>query len=1193
MPVPGFILFVGTSGNDSLLGTFGDDNIIGGAGNDTLDGDFGSDSLEGGPGNDWLDGKWGSDTLDGGEGNDTLTPGLDGSAGRSLVPDRLIGGLGADLFVYVPLYGDQVVIADFSTAQSDRLDLSATTLRSFAEFLALGRQQGSDVVLDFGNNHLLTLQGMTLAAFGAIVPDEVILAQPVTTAARPLPVNDLAALDGGGYVTISNGSSQGTANLITATIYSATDTVLSSFSIATNGGAPNDGRTFLPGGWQQVAGLPGNRFVVAWDAINPVNGHAEIDARFFNADGTAVGPQFMVVDRTLSNTQDRIYGLQDVVALPNGDAEIRWNYFDNQSNSYFGKGQIFHPDGTPAFAVGLAATHRDGGYSIFAEGVYMPLADGHLLHYKLFYEGSYDNGSPWYYEGGSSPVEVPGRNLLLHQTGVHYGLYAQIDDNPYVKINPTGDVFPIQREEVNQLADGSLVFRYPGSTTLWTESGQFASPVVQGVYETTMIHLAADLHGSFINGTALADLLVGTSGADRIYGLGDNDTLMGLGGADLLDGGDGTDTADYSRSISQGVTVDLRIAGPQQGGDAEGDTLNSIENLVGSYFADRLTGNDGNNRLDGGSGNDTLDGRNGQDSLFGGAGDDQVTLLDTGEAHGGAGNDTITGGTQAGNTLFGDAGDDKIYALGVHNLVYGGGGNDTVYAGAFGDTIAGEADDDLLYGDAERDQLSGGDGNDRLYAAGANGDDLANVLTGGNGNDSLYGSRGGDHLAGDEPGGIAGDDSLDGGAGDDMLVSLGGRDTLVGGTGSDQALIDRSALALSFVLTLASANLKATANDGSSLLGIETFHFIGGLGDDRFTAMASNDTLEGGAGVDQLRGGGGDDELIGGAGADRLYGNAGNDAFYVDSAADRVFETIGEGDDTVFADGNFSLTPGAAVEHLWATGVTLGVTLKGNEFNNDIIGSGGFNDKLYGGAGDDTLLASDGLLDGGTGADSMSGYGDMTFVVDNPGDVVAVPFGGGIDLVQASISYALGADLENLTLTGADAIDGTGNALANRITGNVNANLLQGGDGIDNLRGGAGDDTLVGGTGNDVLTGGTGADAFRFYGFNFAFPPYVFPEGSDVITDFVPGQDRVELYANGWPGLPAPGEDLSGFDFFSGVPILAIGPSATAGGTQFVYNPANGKLYWDANGASAGGATLIATFSGAPALTGADIHVFI
>jgi Ca2+-binding RTX toxin-like protein len=304
-----------------------------------------------------------------------------------------------------------------------------------------------------------------------------------------------------------------------------------------------------------------------------------------------------------------------------------------------------------------------------------------------------------------------------------------------------------------------------------------------------------------------------------------------------------------------------------------------------------------------------------------------------------------------------------------------------------------------------------------------------------------------------------------------------------------------------------------------------------------------------------------------------------------------VFETIGEGDDTVFADGNFSLTPGAAVEHLWATGVTLGVTLKGNEFNNDIIGSGGFNDKLYGGAGDDTLFASDGLLDGGTGADSMVGFGDMTFVVDNPGDVVVVPFGGGIDLVQASISYALGADLENLTLTGADAIDGTGNALANRITGNANANLLQGGGGIDNLKGGAGNDTLVGGAGNDVLTGGTGADAFRFYGSSpFIFPPVL--EGSDVITDFVLGEDRVELYTNSWGGLPAPGDDLSGVGFFSGAPYLVVGPAATAFVGQFVYNTANGKLYWDDNGAFAGGTTLIATFSGAPALTGADIHTF-
>ena len=83
---------------------------------------------------------------------------------------------------------------------------------------------------------------------------------------------------------------------------------------------------------------------------------------------------------------------------------------------------------------------------------------------------------------------------------------------------------------------------------------------------------------------------------DTLIGGEGNDTLIGGAGADSLDGGAGIDTADYSGSES-GVTVDLS-AGTGTGGDAEGDTLTSIENVTGSAHNDTLTGDAGANTLE-------------------------------------------------------------------------------------------------------------------------------------------------------------------------------------------------------------------------------------------------------------------------------------------------------------------------------------------------------------------------------------------------------------------------------------------------------------------------------------------------------------------------------------------------------------------------------------------------------------------
>ncbi|MBK8174134.1 MAG: calcium-binding protein [Rhodospirillales bacterium] len=323
-------------------------------------------------------------------------------------------------------------------------------------------------------------------------------------------------------------------------------------------------------------------------------------------------------------------------------------------------------------------------------------------------------------------------------------------------------------------------------------------------------------------------------------------------------------------------------------------------------------------------------------------------------------------------------------------------------------------------------------------------------------------------------------------------------------------------------------------NDGDHIVSREDgAHIISGLGDDRLTGREAadvldggdgldtlignggNDSLLGGAGRDSLDGGAGNDTLIGGGGPDTLVGGAGNDIYRVESPGDVVTEANGGGVDRV--ESSITYTLGANVENLTLTGGAA-INGTGNALDNTIVGNGAANmlsgldgnDSLVGGSGNDTLI-------GGLGNDTMrGGLGDDVFRVNVAGDVVTEASGGGHDRVASSITYHLGNNVEDLTLTFGAAVNGTGNALDNTIVGNGAANtlsglqgrdLLDGAGGSDHLLGGIGNDTLIGGLGTDVLTGGDGADRFDFRTAGEAG----LGAARDEITDFVSGVDRINV----------------------------------------------------------------------------------
>ncbi|GAB6141276.1 hypothetical protein JCM14076_20050 [Methylosoma difficile] len=230
--------------------------------------------------------------------------------------------------------------------------------------------------------------------------------------------------------------------------------------------------------------------------------------------------------------------------------------------------------------------------------------------------------------------------------------------------------------------------------------------------------------------------------------------------------------------------------------------------------------------------------------------------------------------------------------------------------------------------------------------------------------------------------------------------------------------------------------------------------------------------------------------------------------------------------------------------------------------------------------GNDSLNGTAGAnkINGLAGADTMTGgLGNDTYSVDDIGDKVieTSTLATEIDTVNSEISYSLGNNVENLTLTGTGNINGTGNALNNVVTGNSGNNLLVGGLGVDTLKGGAGDDIINGGLGNDILSGNAGLDIFRF---NTTLTANI-----DKINDFVVADDTIQLENAIFTQLTSTGTLAAG-NFVMGA--LALD------GNDFVrYNSNNGGLFYDADGNGAGVAVQIATLGVGLALTNADFVV--
>ena len=386
------------------------------------------------------------------------------------------------------------------------------------------------------------------------------------------------------------------------------------------------------------------------------------------------------------------------------------------------------------------------------------------------------------------------------------------------------------------------------------------------------------------------DILYGDEGDDELNGGDGNDRLHGNAGADRLDGGIGIDWVSYLGSDT-GVTVNL-TNGAGTGGDAQGDVINNVENLVGSDYADVLTGDavvnilyglDGDDELRGNGGNDVLEGGAGADQLDGGTGVDQVSYRDS---DAGVTVDLLEG-TGAGGHAEGDM------ITSIENVI-GSKYGDALVGNDGANQLTGGNGDDLLVGNGGADRLDGGPGRDYLYyfasdtgvtvnleqgrgAGGhAQGDVIIDV-------ENVEGTRYPDVLIGDSVGnrltGYAGDDEIYGGGGDDHLNGGAGADRLDGGDGID--LVDYQQSDAGVTVSLVDDSVEGGHAEGDIITGMEKVW--GSKYPDALTGDHNANRLHGFDGNDELSGGGGDDLLIGGVGADRLVGGAGDDELYGDT----------------------------------------------------------------------------------------------------------------------------------------------------------------------------------------------------------------------------------------------------------------------------------------------------------------------
>ncbi|WP_323766346.1 Hint domain-containing protein [Marinovum sp.] len=600
----------GTDGqNEIIYGYGGDDTIIAGAGNDTILGGSGADSI------------------DGAGGTDTAVYSDSGSA----VAVNLVTGTGRG-----------------GTAEGDRLSNIENVTGSDHADLLTGDGQAN--VLD-GRAGADTLNGGAGddTLIGGAGADSLDGGTGHDTA-------DYSASGGGVTINLATGTGAGgdaegdtLTGIENVTGSDFGDAVLGDGQANVIDGGGGDDTLFGAEGADTLRGGTGNDFVNGGAGADALDGGAGIDTADYSSSGTAVNVNLATGTGSGGDAQgDTLSNFENLIGSDRNDT-LTGDGGNNRLDGGSGRDILDGGAGEDVLIGGAGGDSLDGGagtdwasYEGSGAGVDVDLATG--------------TGS-----GGDAQGDTITGVENLWGSGHADTLTGDAQDN--ILAGDAGADRLSGGAGHDTLAGGAGADTLAGGTgtdTAWyarsdsgvavdlaagTGSGGTAEgDHISGVENVTGSAHADTLSGNradnLLEGGAGNDSLSGGAGTDTLDGGAGNDTLNGGEGADSLVGGTGTDTADYSGSASA-VKVDL-AHGTGSGGDAEGDTLSSIENVSGSDFNDSLAGSDQANVMTGGAGNDSIQGGAGADTLDGGSGADTLA--------GGTGNDLMTGG--AGDDVF-------------------------------------------------------------------------------------------------------------------------------------------------------------------------------------------------------------------------------------------------------------------------------------------------------------------------------------------------------------------------------------------------------------------------------------------------------------------------------------------------------------------------------------------------------------
>jgi Ca2+-binding RTX toxin-like protein len=859
-----------------------------------------------------------------------------------------------------------------------------------------------------------------------------------------------------------------------------------------NGGAGDD-IIKDSGGDDNIKAGEGNDVVHAGPGLDLVMGNAGQDFIFL---GTDMGSEVFA-----GEGNDFIYGNKNAERIlgNEGNDWLETGTFDGAPGDNFD--EIYARDGVDGHDVFLG----DGGFDEFIAEGGDDIMVGSLGRGKMAGMSGFDWAT---YKDSTFSVDADFTRGIV------------FDENPQPPQFGTQDAY----ESVEGLSGSSHNDTLTGSDVIAEERLPFAQGGTEG-YRGSALDAAGIARIEGLQAVLGAGVIAFSAGEIILGGAG-SDTIMGRGGDDIIDGdrwlnvqiavhasmdANGLPTGPIIERVNSMTQLATRMFnGEINPGQLE--IVRTIETANGAgdidiakyqgNLAEYTFGSDANGNVTvTHSIEDALDGSDKLRNI------ERLQFLDTSVG--------LVVGTAAGETLNGTAGNDLIIGLGGNDTLNGLAGNDILVGGTGTDTLNGGLGDDTY-------MVGLGDGNDTI-------NEPVNATSGG-ANDRLVIQAAGTALTG-----LNATDNNTGTNNGSLVVNFNAQTVTVNGhftgtnaqTGVERINFDNGTFAgyalgvEDYLVSRLDPNNRDSGGVNLSASTANNF-VVGEAGvNDEIIGGSGNDLIFGGTGDNELSGGAGDDLLVGGSGtgdndildggldADTMVGLAGNDTYIVDDVADVVVEAVGAGTDTVATEmASFSLELIANVENLNYTGIDADPFVgTGNALNNEISGgdlddtlSGlGGNDTLEGGLGADSLSGGDGNdellggddndtltggigtdeLDGGAGADNMSGgEGNDIYEVDDAGDVVTEVAGalGGTDRIDSSVSYVLGANIENLTLTGGAAINGTGNELANSIVGNDDNNQLFGGAGIDTLTGNDGNDIIDGGLGNDVMAGGDDND---------------------------------------------------------------------------------------------------------------------